>query len=61
MSLETNTKINCPDCGESILINTLQLLQGVKFTCFNCHCQIGLANDSKSTVENALKKIGKLK
>lgn len=58
---ETNTKINCPECNEEIIINTQQLLQGVKFTCFNCHLIIGLAQESRSVVSQAMNHFSKIK
>ena len=59
--LDNNTKINCPECNEEIIINTKQLLLGVKFSCFNCNLIVGLANESKSLVNDALNQFSKIK
>lgn len=59
--IDNNTKINCPECNEAIIINTQQLLLGVKFTCFNCKLIVGLANESKPLVTDAMKQFSKIK
>jgi len=59
--LDTNTKIKCPDCNAEILINTYQLLSGAKFSCSSCNLVVGLQNESKDTVSNALAELEKIK
>lgn len=56
-----NTVIKCPECNSDIIINTFQLLQGVKFTCHMCKTQIGLASESKNDVQKALDEFSKIK
>jgi len=59
--VDKNTKINCPECNEQIVINTQQLLLGVKFSCFNCNLIVGLANESKQAVNDAMTQFSKIK
>lgn len=56
-----NTVIRCPECNNDVLINTFQLLQGIKFSCHVCQVQIGLAHESKSDVQKALDEFSKIK
>lgn len=59
--IDSNTKINCPDCNEEIIINTKQLILGVKFSCYSCNLIVGLANESKTLVNDAVKQLSKIK
>lgn len=59
--IDNNTKINCPECNEQIIINTKQLLLGVKFSCFNCHLVVGLSNESRPIVSDAMNHFSKIK
>jgi len=59
--IDNNTKINCPECNEEIIINTKQLLLGVKFSCHNCNLVVGLANESKAIVNDAMNHFSKIK
>lgn len=59
--IDSNTKINCPECHEEIIINTKQLVLGVRFTCFKCHLMVGLSNESKSLVNEAMNQFSKIK
>ncbi|MBI9064474.1 MAG: hypothetical protein JEZ14_20985, partial [Marinilabiliaceae bacterium] len=56
-----NQKIHCPNCQAIIVFDTYALLGGMRFTCTNCNAQIGLASDSKDTVEGAMNKFEELK
>lgn len=59
--IDSNTKINCPECNEEIIINPKQLILGVKFSCYSCKLIIGLANESKPLVNEAIKRFSKIK
>lgn len=52
-----NSIIQCPKCGSDIIINTKQLLLGVKFNCYNCRIIVGLSQDSRRNVEDAVKRL----
>lgn len=53
--------IPCPECGTNIPFDAIQLMQGVKYTCSNCHASIGLAKESKTSVQEAMKKFEEVK
>lgn len=53
--------IPCPVCGNNISFDTRELLKGVKFTCSKCNAVIGLAEESKATVQDAMDKLDDLK
>lgn len=53
--------IPCPDCGESIPIDSGLLLQGHEFTCPGCLVSISLAAESKGIVKESLHKFNNLK
>lgn len=57
----TAQAIPCPVCSTKIAIDVKLLLQGVQFTCSNCHATIGLSHNSKPLVENAIDKMEQLK
>jgi transcription initiation factor IIE alpha subunit len=53
--------IPCPECGTKIPFETRQLLMGVQFPCPKCQSLIGLAQESKPLVEEAMNKLEKVK
>jgi len=59
--MTNNQKINCPNCQSEIIFDTYALLQGVRFTCANCQAQIGLCNESKGVVGDAMNKFEQMK
>lgn len=54
MQSRTST-ITCPDCNAPIVLEITQLIQGAKFNCSNCKASVGLASESKGTLEKAVK------
>jgi len=54
-------KIPCPVCTTAIPFDVRQLLMGVQFTCPNCLAAIGLAVESKDSVNDALEKFKDVK
>ncbi|MCS4238567.1 transcription initiation factor IIE alpha subunit [Myroides gitamensis] len=44
----------CPACNTPVFIEVSQLILGTRFTCSNCQAAIGLAQNSKSIVEEAV-------
>lgn len=59
--INSDQSIPCPVCGTKIPFDTRQLLLGVQFVCSNCQSAIGLANESKPIVEEAMEKFDKMK
>jgi len=57
----TQQTLPCPVCQTSITFDVHGLLQGKKYTCPNCNSSIGLGDESKSSVEEAMKKFEELK
>lgn len=57
----TEQSIPCPNCQTNISFDAQQLLMGVQFTCPNCNAKIGLAQESKQTVQDSLDHFEKLK
>ncbi len=53
--------IPCPVCGTKIPFNTNELLKGVTFACSNCKSAIGLAQQSKAVVKEAMDKLEELR
>ena len=54
-------QIRCPECGTMIHVDIKQLLMGMQFMCPTCASSIGLSNESKPVVENAMEKLENLK
>lgn len=54
-------QIPCPVCSTKIPFDTKQLIAGVQFICPNCQASVGLSIESKSVVEDAMKKLDELK
>jgi len=53
--MQTKTvTIACPVCHTPVFIEVSQLVMGTRFTCSNCQAAIGLANNSKSIVKDAV-------
>ncbi|WHT39084.1 hypothetical protein QNH98_19415 [Myroides sp. mNGS23_01] len=53
--MQTKTvTIACPVCHTPICIEVSQLVMGTRFTCSNCQAVIGLADNSKSIVKDAV-------
>jgi len=48
------TTIACPNCNTPIALEIVQLIIGTKFSCMNCEATIGLANESKDMVKQAV-------
>jgi transcription initiation factor IIE alpha subunit len=57
----TDQTLPCPVCNTKIPFDAQQLLMGTQFTCSNCNAIIGLANESKPIVENALQQFEQFK
>ena len=55
--------IPCPVCQTKIPFDPIQLMQGVQYACpnINCDAVIGLAQESKPTVEAAMDKFNEMK
>ena len=51
----------CPVCQTEIVFDVNGLLQGEKYTCPNCNSSIGLGEESKSTVQEAMEKFRHMK
>lgn len=54
-----NMTIPCPTCAEmgkesKIPFETSQLLAGIRFTCPECKSEIGLASESRPSVQKAV-------
>ena len=58
--MSTTISIPCPNCQAQIPADSKQLLLGVQFSCPNCQSVIGLSEESKPKVENALETFSKL-
>jgi predicted RNA-binding Zn-ribbon protein involved in translation (DUF1610 family) len=54
-------QIPCPDCGTPISFNAMMLLQGTKFSCPKCLAQIGIAQESKPVVNEAIQELAEMK
>lgn len=59
--INSEQNIPCPTCNTKIPFDTQQLLLGVKFICPNCQSAIGLAEESKTIVEETMKKFKDMK
>jgi transcription initiation factor IIE alpha subunit len=59
--INTEQTIPCPECGTKIPFDTKQLLMGVQFACPKCQSLIGLAQESKPLVEEAMEKLERVK
>lgn len=60
MTFTTNgQQIPCPVCKTGIPFDTRQLLQGVQFSCPSCQASIGLADESKEVVRQAMESFEK--
>lgn len=55
--MKTEQQIPCPVCNTLITFDAKQLILGTNFRCPGCHTNIGLANDSRPIVEQALQKL----
>ena len=53
--------IPCPVCKTPIPFGIEKLLNGMKFICPNCHAAIGLGDNSRSQVSEAMNKLEQLK
>ena len=55
--------IDCPnpECNGKIAMNPYLLLQGKSFECKQCNSFVGLNNESKSVLSDALTKLEELK
>lgn len=59
--MQTKTiTLACPVCQTPVFIEMDQLLMGTRFTCSNCQAAIGLANNSKGIVKDALQSYNSL-
>nr|WP_319569867.1 hypothetical protein [uncultured Draconibacterium sp.] len=54
-------QIPCPVCNTKIPFDTKQLIAGIQFSCPNCQASVGLSQESKPLVEEAMKKFEELK
>lgn len=48
------SQIPCPQCGGNIILDTHLLLAGQKFSCQQCHAQVGLSPQSQPDVAQAV-------
>ena len=53
--------IPCPTCNTPIPFDPGELMRGRQFVCPNCKAAIGLAQESQSTVEDAMDKFKEMK
>jgi hypothetical protein len=55
--------IPCPVCQTKIPFDSMQLMQGAQYACPNeqCDAVIGLAQESKPMVEEAMQKFNEMK
>jgi hypothetical protein len=55
--------IPCPtqNCSGKILIDPNELIRGAHFSCPVCNVSIGVAPESRETVNEAIEKFGELK
>ena len=54
------TQIGCPDCGNTIPIDTKLLLSGQRFMCSQCSLSVSLASESHTIVQQAVRGFDKL-
>lgn len=59
--MSTPISIPCPTCQSQIPADSKQLVLGIQFSCPNCQSVIGLAEESKPMVKDAMEKYLKLK
>lgn len=55
--------ISCPVCATKIHFDVMELMKGIQFKCPNIECDaaVGIAQESKNLVGNALDKFAELK
>ncbi len=59
--INSEQTLPCPVCGTKIAFDTRELLKGVKFKCSNCDSAIGLADESRPLVQDAMDKFDELR
>jgi transposase-like protein len=57
----TQQSLPCPVCQTQIVFDVNGLLRGEKYTCPNCNSSIGLGEESKSSVQEAMDKFNEAK
>ena len=57
----TQQSLPCPVCQTQIVFDVNGLIRGEKYTCPNCNSSIGLGEESKSSVKEAMDKFEDLK
>lgn len=59
--MSQTANIPCPECSTPIPFDVKSLLSGAKIICPNCFAHLAIAEDAKSSMQEALDKFEKLK